>query len=174
MAKRVTPSPPTTNYLRGAQLSKGSLIDALGRLRTWSLRQFVFAILVLGILGLLAELLLIEHTESRIQWIPLVCLFVGLGSCTWLALRPGGRALRVFQLVMAAFVIAGIAGLYFHYVGNVEFALERDSSLSGTALVWKALTGATPALAPGALAQLGLLGLAYGYFHPVTTSGDFQ
>lgn len=73
---------------------------------------------------------------------------------------------------MAGLVVAGLAGLYFHYVGNVEFAVERDSSLSGAALVWKALTGATPALAPGALAQLGLLGLAYSYSHPIIKSGD--
>lgn len=150
------------------------LSHIIARVRAWPLRQFVFAILVLGIVGLLAELLLIEHTESRIQWIPLVCLFVGLISCIWVARRPGANALRVFQFVMAGFVIAGIAGLYFHYVGNVEFAIERDSSLSGTGLVWKALTGATPALAPGALAQLGLLGLAYSYSHPVTKSGDFS
>lgn len=141
-------------------------------MRAWSLRQFVFAILVVGIVGLIVELLLIEHTESWIQWIPLVCLLIGLASCIRLARRPGHGALRVFQFVMAGFVIAGIAGLYFHYAGNVEFALERDSSLTGTGLVWKALTGATPALAPGALAQLGLLGLAYSYSHPVTKSGD--
>jgi len=117
------------------------------------------------------ELLLIEHTESRIQWIPILCLFAGLASSVWLALRPGRSALRAFQLVMAGLVVSGLAGLYFHYAGNVEFALERNSALSGPSLIWKALRGATPALAPGALAQLGLLGLAYSYSHPVTNSG---
>lgn len=69
---------------------------------------------------------------------------------------------------MAGFVVTGVAGLYFHYAGNVEFTLERDSTLSGAGLVWKALRGATPVLAPGALAQLGLLGLAYTYTHSTT------
>ncbi|HLA13537.1 MAG TPA: hypothetical protein VJZ25_00815 [Gemmatimonadaceae bacterium] len=162
-------------YLRCALFflsAENSLSAVITRLRSWSLRKFVFAILVLGIVGLIAELLLIEHTESWTQWIPLVCLFAGLVSCIWVALSPGANALRVFQFVMAGFVVAGIAGLYFHYAGNVEFALERDSSLRGPGLVWKALTGATPALAPGALAQLGLLGLAYSCFHPITRSGD--
>jgi hypothetical protein len=59
-----------------------------------------------------------------------------------------------------------LVGLYLHYRGNVEFALERDPSLSGARLLWKALRGATPALAPGALSQLGLLGLLYTYGHP--------
>ena len=141
-------------------------------MRTWSLRQFVYAIIVIGIVGLLVELLLIEHTETRIQWIPLVVLIAGLASSIWLAAKPGTASLRTFQTIMAVFVISGLAGLYFHYAGNVEFALERDSSLSGLALAWKALRGATPALAPGALAQLGLLGLAYTYTRPTTDSGD--
>ena len=130
---------------------------------------------MLGIVGLVAELLLIEHTESWQQWIPLVVLIAGLASIIWLTLRPGGTALRVFQIVMTIFVVSGLAGLYFHYAGNVEFAVERDSSLTGLRLAWKALRGATPALAPGALAQLGLLGLAYSYSRPTnnrTISGD--
>ena len=124
---------------------------------------------------MVAELLLIEHTESWQQWIPLVVLFAGLASTIWLAVRPDGAALRAFQIVMAIFVVSGLAGLYFHYAGNVEFAVERDSSLTGVRLAWKALRGATPALAPGALAQLGLLGLAYSYSRPTTNrtvSGD--
>jgi hypothetical protein len=63
-------------------------------------------------------------------------------------------------------VVVGVLGLYYHYHGNVEFALERNPSLRGTGLIWKALRGATPALAPGALAQLGLLGLLFCYRHP--------
>lgn len=123
-------------------------------------------------MGLIVELLLIEHTETSIHWIPLVVLIAGLASCIWLAARPGTASLRAFQALMAIFVISGLAGLYFHYVGNVEFALERDSALSGATLAWKALRGATPALAPGALALLGLLGLAYTYTRPITDSGD--
>lgn len=126
----------------------------------------------MGIVGLIVELLLIEHTETRIQWIPLVVLFAGLVSCIWLAVRPGTASLRAFQAIMVIFVVSGLAGLYFHYAGNVEFALERDSTLSGASLAWKALRGATPALAPGALAQLGLLGLAYTYTRPINNAGE--
>ena len=128
--------------------------------------------MILGIVGLLVELLLIEHTETGIQWIPIVVLFAGLASCLWLAVRPGYASLRTFQAIMVIFVVSGLAGLYFHYAGNVEFALERDSALSGASLAWKALRGATPALAPGALAQLGLLGLAYTYTRPIDNSGE--
>jgi len=74
--------------------------------------------------------------------------------------------LRVFQAIMLLFVLVGLLGIYLHLRGNLEFALERDPSLSGGRLIWKILRGATPALAPGALAQLGLLGLVYTYRHP--------
>jgi hypothetical protein len=67
---------------------------------------------------------------------------------------------------MLGFLLVGALGVFLHLRGNVEFALERDPSLSGVRLLWKALRGASPALAPGALAQLGLLGLLYGYKHP--------
>jgi hypothetical protein len=141
----------------------------------WSLRQILFALLLAGIVGLAAELLLLEHTESWTQWIPLVVLPAGFVSSMWLLFRPGPLALKTFQVIMGTFVMAGVAGFYFHYAGNVEFAVERDSALSGARLVWEALRGATPSLAPGALAQLGLLGLAYTYAHPAsqrTVSGD--
>ena len=74
--------------------------------------------------------------------------------------------LKAFQALMVLYLLIGLLGVYLHYRGNVEFALERYPTLSGLKLMWKALRGATPALAPGALAQLGLLGLVYTYRHP--------
>src|SRR5688500_6470410 len=121
------------------------------------------------------ELLLIDHTETRIQWIRIDVLIAGLASCIWISIQPGKAAIVAFQAIMAIFIVAGVAGLYFYYAGNVEFAIERDATLSGFKLAWKSLRGATPALAPGALAQLGLLGLAYTYTHPAirrTANGE--
>lgn len=131
-----------------------------------SLRQLVLALILFGMLGMEVELLLLEHTESLSQWIPLVLLAAGLVSGVVVACRPASVSVRLFQVIMTLFVIGGITGLYLHYAGNVEFELERDPALRGMKLVWKALGGATPALAPGALAQLGLLGLACTYRHP--------
>lgn len=132
----------------------------------FDLRKFLLALIFLGMGGLSAELLLIEHTESFTQWIPLGCLGAGLATTLAVALRPARATLKVFRIVMVAFAVAGALGVYYHYAGNVEFALERSSELRGFGLIWEALTGATPALAPGALAQIGLLGLVYAYGHP--------
>jgi hypothetical protein len=38
--------------------------------------------------------------------------------------------------------------------------------MKGMDLLSKAMTGAAPALAPGAMIQLGLLGLVYTFRHP--------
>jgi len=132
----------------------------------------LLALIVIGILGLLAELLLVGHTDSATQWIPVVSL--GAGFATTLAVRfaPGRTTFRAFQLVMLAFVIAGGAGVYLHFAGNIEWVRERTPELGGWPLIWKALRGATPALAPGALAQLGLLGLVYTWRHPQLTAGN--
>lgn len=141
--------------------------------RTYSLRQIILALVIIGMLGLEAELILLKHVDSFTQWIPLVVIGAGLASAFLLVARPRRATMRTFQVIMAAFVVAGVAGLFFHFKGNVEFALERDPQLSGLRLVWKSLRGATPSLAPGALAQLGLLGLAYTYRNPLwSDTGD--
>ena len=132
------------------------------------LRRALIAIVVLGTAGLLAELGLIEHWDDAWQWTPLALLAVGLALSVAVALRPGPRLLRVFRGLMALYLLAGVAGVLLHYRGNVEFERERDPSLRGLRLFWEAVRGATPALAPGALAQLGLLGLLYAHRHPAT------
>lgn len=137
-----------------------------------SLRQLLLALVFLGIVGLETELALLRHAESFSQWIPHVVLIIGLLSTGIVFLRPRRGTLRAFQTVMLIFVIVGVLGLYLHYRGNVEFALERDPSLTGARLLWKALRGATPALAPGALSQLGLLGLVYTYKHPALVTNN--
>lgn len=116
--------------------------------------------------GLVTELALLDHFESFTQWIPLGVLGAGIIAAVAVAARPNSLSLRIFQVTMLVSVASGLAGLYFHFAGNVEFAVERNSELRGIELVWKSLRGATPALAPAALTQLGLFGLLYCYNHP--------
>jgi len=49
---------------------------------------------------------------------------------------------------------------------NVEFELEMRPSMAGMELVMESLSGAMPAMAPGAMAQLGFLGLLVCFRHP--------
>jgi hypothetical protein len=135
------------------------------------LRRGLLALWLLGAVGLTAELLLLEHFESVWQWIPLVVLGAGIASGAAVAVRPAPVVLRGFRVVMVLTTAAGLIGLYLHLEGNIEFELEMDPALRGAQLFWSALRGATPALAPGAMMQLGLLGLVYAYRHPALRRG---
>jgi hypothetical protein len=143
----------------------------LTRMHT-SLRQLILALVLFGIIGLEIELALLRHAESFSQWLPHIFLLLGLVLTAAVHFRPGATTLRAFRVLMVLYLLIGALGVFFHLKGNVEFALERNPSLGGMPLLWKALRGATPALAPGALAQLGLLGLLYTYRHPALVSGS--
>ena len=122
--------------------------------------------MLIGIVGLAVELLLLEHWDDPWQWSPFVALGLGLASGGALLRRPTPGRVRAFRAVMALFVVTGAVGVLLHYRGNAEFEVEQDPAVRGLALVWLALRGATPALAPGALAHLGLIGLLATWGHP--------
>jgi hypothetical protein len=127
--------------------------------RLW---QALAAILALGLVGSGAELLLIEHHEDRTQTIPLVAIGLTLATLAWDLLARGTLSRRCLQVVLSLLVAAGLAGVVLHVRANAEFQNELDPSLSGWPLWRKTLQAkAPPALAPGVLAQLGLLGLVY-------------
>ncbi len=134
------------------------------------LRRVLLILVLAGAGGLALELLLLEHYDSPWQWAPLALLALVLLVGGVVAARPARRVLRAFQGVMALCTAAGALGVYLHFRGNVEFELEGDPSRSGIVLFWEAIRGATPALAPGALSQLGLLGLAVALRHPLLRS----
>ena len=127
-------------------------------------RRLLLAILAIGMAGTAIELLFLKHYEDSIQLIPLDLLGLGFVTIAWHGLQPSRGSLLAVQLVMGLFLAAGLAGVFFHYRANVEFQLEGDPSLAGRALLWKVLQAKVPpALAPGVMVQLGLLGLAYTY-----------
>jgi len=132
-----------------------------------NIRTFLLIVFIIGLLGSGAELLLLEHTEDVWQWIPLVLIVMSLIVLGWSGWSRAPVSMRVFQVTMILFVISGFLGLFLHYQGNMEFELEMYPSLTGWELFGKAMQGATPTLAPGTMIQLGLLGLAYSYRHPV-------
>lgn len=138
-------------------------------------RRILLAILALGMAGSLTELILLKHTEDLFQWVPLVLLATGGVVLAWHSVSGGAASLRLMRWLMSGFVAAGIAGVYFHFQGSAEFKLESRPTLAGMALFWEAIRSkAPPLLAPGAMVQLGLLGLAYTYKHPVLKQSNEQ
>jgi hypothetical protein len=134
-------------------------------------RRILLAILWLGTAGIMAELLLLAHTEDATQWIPILLGGVTIVLSVLVVLRPSRGSIRLFQFVMLLMLLSGGVGMYLHLRANMEFQLEMDSALAGFALFRKSIVAKSPpALAPGAMTQLGLIGLAYTFRHPVLTA----
>ncbi len=131
-----------------------------------TLRRGLLLIFVIGTVGLGTELLLLGHFEEWRQQVPLALLAFGLVLLAARLLYRGRVILRLFRLTMLTFALGGMVGFWFHLSANMEFELEMYPTLTGLELLSKALGGAMPALAPGALVQLGLVGFLYTYQHP--------
>lgn len=130
------------------------------------LRRGLLVLLLIGAAGLIAELVLLEHYEDSIQFIPFVLLALTLIVTAW-HWRTGSRAsLRVFQAVMLLLIVAGPVGIILHLRGNYQMEREFDPSVLGLNLWLEVIRGEAPTLAPGTLVQFGLLGLLYAYKHP--------
>lgn len=135
-------------------------------------RGILLAILLLGLAGLTAELLLLNHVEDFYQLIPLILSGGAVLTAALVALRPSPGSVRLFQAVMVLLLASGAIGVVLHFQATREFQLEMDPTLAGWALFRKAIVAkAPPALAPGAMTQLGLIGLAYTFRHPALQPG---
>ncbi|MGH7874761.1 MAG: hypothetical protein ACREQO_21425 [Candidatus Binatia bacterium] len=136
-------------------------------------RRLLLAILILGIVGTLTELVLLDHLEEARQWIPIILLSAGMFAIFWHIFMQSVASANVMRWIMFGFLASGLAGIYFHYQGSVEFKLESNPTLAGWALFRAAIRAkAPPLLAPGEMIQLGLLGLVYSYVNPTTNQGE--
>lgn len=136
------------------------------------LRRGLLVLLLIGAVGLVGELVLLEHYEDQAQLIPFGLLVVTMVVTGWHWWAYDRRTLRVFQAVMLLLIIAGPVGIYLHISGNYEMEREFDPSLLGLDLWLEVIRGEAPSLAPGTLVQFGLLGLLYAYRHPLLSSTD--
>jgi hypothetical protein len=131
------------------------------------LRRLILALFAFGLLGLGVELLAIGHYEDAWQIVPLGIIAATLVVVLIHSAAGGRRGLVVLQVLLVLLIAAGGIGIFLHYQANVSFQREMDPALTGWALLTKVLHAiAPPALAPGVMAQLGLLGLIYTYKHP--------
>ena len=139
-------------------------MSPLARIRWWLL-----AVLVFELTGTLVELLLLHHFEDVLQWVPLALIVLTLLLVAWHIARPQPTNVRALQATMCGFVLAGFVGIGAHLQGAAEFQWEMDPSQPKWNIFKKALQAqAPPALAPGVMLQMGLLGLIYTYrFSPM-------
>jgi hypothetical protein len=135
-----------------------------------ALRRVLLALLVVGALSMAADLLLLAHYESAWMLAPFAALGVGLACTLARILRPNAQSVRMLRAGMTVLFVTGLLGLVMHYRAGLEFQADMDPTLSRWALFWKVVRmKAPPSLAPGALLQLSLLGLAATYRDPLVT-----
>jgi uncharacterized membrane protein len=131
------------------------------------LRRWILGVLVLGLLGTVTELVLLEHYEQPLQFVPLVLIVAGVAVLVWEFRRHDTASRRAVQIVMALFVLAGFVGFVAHFHGSAEYQLELNPEMGNWELMEKVLRAkAPPLLAPGMMLQLGLLGLADMFSDP--------
>lgn len=136
------------------------------------IRRLLLATLVVGLIGTETELLMLKHIEGFYQLIPIVLIGVALVCLLWYGVSRSAAALKALQGLMIVFLASGVAGAVLHYIRNLADARESDPSLSGNALYISATMGSTPALAPGTMIQLALIGLAFAFRHPAFGAGS--
>ena len=131
------------------------------------LRRLILLLLTFGLIALFGELIALGHYEDWKQFIPLTMIGVTLLAVVWHVASGAAPSVRVLQIVFVLLIVTGATGIILHYRSNVEFQLEVSPGLVGWELIKKALNAkAPPALAPGVMAQLGVLGLIYTFRHP--------
>ncbi|HKS06727.1 MAG TPA: hypothetical protein VJR92_10475 [Gemmatimonadaceae bacterium] len=131
-----------------------------------ALRSLLLFALVLGLLGTEAELLLLGHFEDAWQLVPIVLIGIAITSLVVYGVSRTRRAVRAVQVTMLLFVVAGVLGTWLHYQSNAQFELEIAPEMLFWPLFKAAMAGSMPVLAPGAMIQLGLIGLSWSFRHP--------
>lgn len=135
------------------------------------LRHGLMFLLVAGLFITGTDLILLEHYEDPSQLIPLALIAVAILVVAWQFVAPSRGSVRTLQAVMVALLLSGALGVAMHYQGNLEFQLEMNADQSNWELFWKVIHAkAPPAIAPTAMAHLGLLGLAWAFRHPLLNS----
>ena len=123
-------------------------------------RLILIAIVFMSV-GLSIELYLLEHYEGIVQFIPIICVSLGLILSLILFKFRNASIQILFHISLILMVASGLAGIFLHLKANYEFEKEIRPSINGMDLFMESLSGALPSLAPGSLILLALIGYSY-------------
>ena len=136
------------------------------KLESW-FRNFLLGVTVFILLGTLVELVLVEHTEDPLQWIPFILSGVGILSISVFHFKPSLWSLYILRVTMVILAAGSIYGVYAHFIENFEFSAEIHPAYTFTENLTAAIMGASPMMAPGILFLAALLSAAGTYEHPL-------
>jgi hypothetical protein len=128
----------------------------------------------LSIVSIALELLFLRHWggAQTIVWLGVAALSVALALLT---IRPSPIRVRAAQAIALTSCLVAVVGLGFHVSENLDAgSLDRDyadrweqmSDIDQLVAATTGKVGPAPTLAPGALAQIGLLLLIASLGHP--------
>lgn len=130
------------------------------------LRSFLLGVVAFIFIVTVLELILLDHTEETLQWIPFIVSGIGILTVLGAWIAPSQVAIRTLRWVMIGVVVTSFVGVYLHFTGNLAFTREINPSFTLSESIWPAMKGSYPLLAPGILFLAGILGLAVTYQHP--------
>jgi hypothetical protein len=125
--------------------------------------------LLLAILALattLVELWLVEHTKEPLQFLPIVLCVAGIAALLAALFRPRKITLMALRATMLIVGLGGVLGVGIHLLRNFSFEQEVRPNAQALDLFMRAIKGAAPLLAPGALVFAALLAISATYRHP--------
>lgn len=128
-----------------------------------------FLLILSGVIfaGTVAELVLVEHSNELLQYLPFLFCGLGILSVLIVSYHPSARAILVHRILMVLIFIGGVFGVCLHFIRNYDFHLEiQPNATTGQALL-EALYGSIPLLAPGVIPLAALLAFAAVWRHPV-------
>ncbi len=134
------------------------------------LRRFLLVVAGLVFTATTAELALVEHDESFVQLVPYILCGIGIVAVAALVWRPKRGVLLASRVVLAVVALGSIYGWYEHVAHNLAFELEIRPNATTGDVIWDALGGASPLLAPGILALGSALAYAATFRHPALTN----
>jgi hypothetical protein len=116
------------------------------------------------------ELILSEHTQEPMQFIPFILCGLGLIAILAALFRPQRSTILVLRVVMSVAAFGGLLGVWEHLEANWSFVLEIQPNVSTMIALAEALQGASPILAPGILGVMAIIAILATYYHPALGS----
>ncbi len=124
-------------------------------------KKLIMSALLFMMVGTALELYLLDHYEDTLQLIPMLCIGASIIILVVLLYRRTKWTIRLYKLILALTALSGIYGTFLHLQANYEFELEMKPTAKAWDLFVESLSGALPALAPGSMILLALIGYSY-------------
>ena len=124
-------------------------------------KQLIIAALLFMMVGTVLELHLLDHYEDTQQLIPMLCIGASIIALVVLLFHRAKWTIGLYKLFLGLTALSGIYGTFLHLQANYEFEVEMKPTAKAWDLLVESLSGALPALAPGSMIVLALIGYSY-------------